>query len=109
MSSIKWRREKRGSRYLRYALYNAARYVCHWDPAFAAYLAKKHAEDRHYNVALSHAAKKLVRLVFAAEAFGGKWNSPSVPLELEGEFSVYWSMPQAAACSIRRRSWVTAS
>ena len=30
--------EKRGSRYLRYALYNAAKYVCHWEPAFAAYL-----------------------------------------------------------------------
>ena len=59
--------EKRGSRYLRYALYNAAKYVCLWDPAFAAYLAKKRAEGKHYNVALSHAAKKLVRLIFALE------------------------------------------
>ncbi len=59
--------EKRGSRYLRYALYNAAKYVCHWDPTFAAYLAKKRAEGKHYNVALSHAAKKLVRLIFALE------------------------------------------
>ena len=59
--------EKRGSRYLRYALYNAAKYVCHWNPTFAAYLAKKRAEGKHYNVALSHAAKKLVRLIFAME------------------------------------------
>jgi len=59
--------EKRGSRYLRYSLYNAAKYVCHWDPTFAAYLAKKRAEGKHYNVALSHAAKKLVRLIFALE------------------------------------------
>ena len=59
--------EKRGSRYLRYALYNATKYVCHWDPTFAAYLAKKRAEGKHYNVALSHAAKKLVRLIFAME------------------------------------------
>ena len=59
--------EKRGSRYLRYALYNAAKYVCHWDSVFAAYLAKKRAEGKHYNVALSHAAKKLVRLIFALE------------------------------------------
>ncbi len=59
--------EKRGSRYLRYALYNAAKYVCHWDSAFAAYLAKKRAEGKHYNVALSHVAKKLVRLIFALE------------------------------------------
>ena len=59
--------EKRGSRYLRYALYNAAKYVCQCDPTFAAYLAKKRAEGKHYNVALSHAAKKLVRLIFALE------------------------------------------
>ena len=59
--------EKRGSRYLRFALYNAAKYVCHWDPTFAAYLAKKRAEGKHYNVAISHAAKKLVRLIFALE------------------------------------------
>ena len=62
--------EKRGSRYLRYALYNAAKYVCHWDSSFAAYLAKKRAEGKHYNVALSHAAKKLVRLIFALEKSG---------------------------------------
>ena len=59
--------EKRGSRYLRYALFNATRYVCLWDPNFAVYLAKKRAEGKHYNVALSHAAKKLVRLIFAME------------------------------------------
>lgn len=59
--------EKRGSRYLRYALYNATKYVCHWDPIFSAYLAKKRAEGKHYNVALSHAAKKLVRLIYALE------------------------------------------
>ncbi len=59
--------EKRGSRYLRYALYNATKYVCLWDSTFAAYLAKKRAEGKHYNVALSHAAKKLVRLIYAME------------------------------------------
>ena len=59
--------EKRGSRYLRYALYNATKYVCHWNPTFAAYLAKKRTEGKHYNVALSHATKKLVRLIFAME------------------------------------------
>ena len=57
--------EKRGSRYLRYALFNATKFVCNWDPSFAAYLAKKRAEGKHYNVAISHAAKKLVRLIFA--------------------------------------------
>lgn len=62
--------EKRGSRYLRYALYNATKYVCHWDENFGAYLAKKRAEGKHYNVALSHATKKLVRTIFAMEKSG---------------------------------------
>ena len=33
--------EKRGSRYLRYALFNAAKFVCKWDENFGAYLSKK--------------------------------------------------------------------
>ncbi len=59
--------EKRGSRYLRYALYNAAKYVCNWDPTFAEYLAKKRAEGKHYNVAISHAVKKLIRVIYHLE------------------------------------------
>ena len=59
--------EKRGSRYLRYALYNAAKYVCIWDPTFAEYLAKKRSEGKHYTVAISHAVKKLVRVIYHLE------------------------------------------
>ena len=55
---------KRGSKYLRYAIFNATKYVCHWDPTFNAYLAKKRAEGKPYNVAVSHAAKKLTRVMF---------------------------------------------
>lgn len=62
--------EKRGSRYLRFALYNAAKYVSYWDPIFAAYLEKKRSEGKHYNVALSHVVKKLVRLIFALQTSG---------------------------------------
>lgn len=62
--------EKRGSRYLRYALFNATKFVCHWDSAFASYLAKKRAEGKHYNVAISHAAKKLVRVIYQLEKSG---------------------------------------
>ena len=62
--------EKRGSRYLRYALFNAAKYVCLWEPSFKAYLARKRAEGKHYNVAISHAARKLVRLIFALQMSG---------------------------------------
>ena len=67
--------EKRGSRYLRYALFNAAKYVCLWDPLFAAYLAKKRAEGKHYNVAISHAAKKLVRVIYALQKSGKAYQS----------------------------------
>lgn len=66
--------EKRGSRYLRYALFNAAKYVCIWDNTFAAYLAKKRAEGKHYNVAISHAAKKLVRVIYQMEKTGQPYN-----------------------------------
>lgn len=57
--------EKRGSKYLRTALFGAAERVCQWEPGFRAYLAKKRAEGKHYYVAISHAARKLVRLIFA--------------------------------------------
>ncbi len=61
------RMEKRGSRYLRYALFNAAKYVCKWDETFGSYLAKKLSEGKHYNVAVSHATKKLVRTIYRME------------------------------------------
>lgn len=70
--------EKRGSKYLRWALFNAARYVCTWEPTFAAYLAKKRYEGKHYYVALSHATKKLVRLLYHLETSGEKFKSVSV-------------------------------
>ena len=61
------RMEKRGSKYLRYALFNATIYVCTWDPTFKTYLAKKRSEGKHYYVAVSHAAKKLVRVIYQLE------------------------------------------
>ena len=50
--------EKRGSRYLRYAL------------LLAAYLKRKRDEGKHYFVALSHVAKKLVRVIFHLKRTG---------------------------------------
>jgi transposase len=70
--------EKRGSKYLRYAIFNATKYVCMWDSTFVAYLAKKRAEGKHYNVAISHAAKKLVRLVYAMERSGQPYRPASI-------------------------------
>ena len=64
------RMEKRGSRYLRYALFNSAKYVCQWDDTFAEYLAKKRNEGKHYYVAISHACKKLIRVIYHLETTG---------------------------------------
>lgn len=62
--------EKRGSRYLRYALFNATKFVCKWDGNFEAYLTKKICEGKHYNVAIGHATKKLVRTIYRMELTG---------------------------------------
>ena len=67
--------EKRGSRYLRYALFNATRYVCIWDPTFKAYLTKKQAEGKHYYVAISHACKKLVRVIYRLQLTGESYRT----------------------------------
>jgi transposase len=55
---------KRGSKYLRWALLQAARLVAYRDKTFSAYMAKKRSEGKHFFVALSHVAKKLVRVLF---------------------------------------------
>ena len=69
------RMEKRGSRYLRYALFNVTRYVCHYDPGFTAYLSKKRKEGKHYYVAISHAVKRLVRVLYAMEISGNRYKT----------------------------------
>lgn len=55
---------KRGSTYLRWAILTASRTVSMRDITFSAYLSKKQAEGKHYYVAMSHVAKKLIRVVF---------------------------------------------
>lgn len=56
---------KRGSPYLRWALLQAARTVPRFSQTFGAYFSKKLNEGKHYCVAASHCAKKLVRIIFA--------------------------------------------
>lgn len=55
---------KRGSPHLRWALLQAAQKVARYSPAFKAYLKTKLAEGKHYNVAITHVAKKLIRMLF---------------------------------------------
>lgn len=68
---------KRGSPYLRWALMWAARLVPRFSITFGNYLDKKSAEGKHYNVATSHVAKKLVRVIFSLEKNGAVFSEQS--------------------------------
>ena len=58
---------KHGSSYLRYTLMNCARSVANYEPTFAEYYAKKRAQGKTHRVALSHTAKKLLRVLFTVQ------------------------------------------
>ncbi|MBQ2695085.1 IS110 family transposase [Candidatus Saccharibacteria bacterium] len=62
--------EKRGSKYLRHALFLAARGAYLYCSEFRIYYDKKRSEGKHYYVALSHVAKKLIRVIYALEKTG---------------------------------------
>ena len=55
---------KRGSSPLRWFLHEAARLMSIWSPSMRLYLDKKRSVVKHYNVAISHVVKKLVRIIF---------------------------------------------
>jgi len=55
---------KRGSTYLRWALLLSARTVSQFDDTFKEYLGSKLAEGKHYNSAMGHVAKKLIRVIY---------------------------------------------
>lgn len=55
---------KRGSPYLRWALLQAASLAARHCPTFRDYLGTKIAQGKHYNVALSHTTKKLIRVIY---------------------------------------------
>lgn len=61
---------KRGSSSLRSVLINCSRSIRLHNEVFATYYQKKISEGKPYNVAVSHVAKKLVRLIFALETKG---------------------------------------
>ena len=69
---------KHGSSYLRYTLINCAQSVVNYEPTFAEYYAKKRAEGKTYRVALSHVAKKLVRVIFTLQTKNLVYDSDSL-------------------------------
>ena len=66
---------KRGSTYLRWALLTAARIACKYDKTFGEYLGRKLSEGKHYNSAMGHVAKKLIRVIFCLMNSGGAYRA----------------------------------
>ncbi len=56
---------KRGNRHLRRAILLAARTAARSDPQFRALLHRQLARGKHYNVAVSHVARKMVHVIFS--------------------------------------------
>ena len=61
---------KRGSSQLRYVLMNCMLPLIRFNPVFASYYHKKRLEGKPHRVALSHTAKKLVRVIYTLETKG---------------------------------------
>lgn len=66
---------KHGSGHLRYYLLNAADFVFMHEPIFTEFYYKKRNEGKSHRVALSHVAKKLVRIIYKLESENIKFNS----------------------------------
>lgn len=68
---------KKGSKYLRYALFQVSRIIWQHDPVFQAYYEKKQAEGKHYYVILGHIQKKVIRLVYSILKNGTSYKAVS--------------------------------
>jgi transposase len=66
---------KHGSSQLRYVLINCCLPLIRFDMTFAAYYAKKRGEGKPHRVAITHVAKKLVRVIYALERQGIDFNA----------------------------------
>ena len=66
---------KHGSGHLRYFLMNAADYVFMHETVFTEFYYKKRSEGKSHRVALTHVAKKLVRIIYKLESENITFNS----------------------------------
>ena len=66
---------KHGSGHLRYFLINAADYVFLHEPIFTEFYYKKRSEGKSHRVALTHVAKKLIRVIYKLESENITFNS----------------------------------
>jgi len=65
---------KRGSAHLRCAILNCCRALRLHNETFATYYLKKITEGKKHGIAISHMAKKLVRLIYALETTGERFD-----------------------------------
>jgi transposase len=63
-SAGKVRMSKRGNRYLRRAIMLAAESAARTDPQCRAILEKQRVKGKHYRVAVSHVARKLLHIIY---------------------------------------------
>lgn len=64
---FKGRMNKKGSVVLRRVLMNSAESILMYNPAFYSYYKKKRDEGKSHRVAISHVARKLVRIIYKLE------------------------------------------
>ena len=65
---------KRGSAHLRCAILNCSRALRLHNETFATYYLKKISEGKKHGVAISHMAKKLIRLIYTLETTGQRFD-----------------------------------
>ena len=66
---------RRGSSQLRYTLINCCLPLIRFDMTFATYYAKKRGEGKPHRVAITHVAKKLIRVIYALERHNMDYNT----------------------------------
>lgn len=69
---------KHGSYYLRNAIYLATSMAGFCSPSFKEYINKKRLQGKHYYVAIAHAMKKMVRVIFYILKTGNVYKEPKI-------------------------------
>lgn len=69
---------KRGSSQLRYTLINCCLPLIRFDMTFATYYSKKRGEGKPHRVAITHVAKKLIRVIYALERLDIDFNTQNL-------------------------------
>ena len=75
ISHCEWARNMKN---LRYALLNCCLPLIKNEPTFAAYYAKKRAEGKPHRVAMTHVAKKLLRVIYTLQTKNIPYNADLV-------------------------------